>query len=111
MTPDPQRGFGSLVTGPGFWAAAWVTGELVVAVRVEGGLAEQFAGGGVDDPDVRVLDQEQDVGSGVVRPMPMWWRRPAWRSVTTPLVSMRSRRTRSWVSAERSPGAAMGRVV
>ena len=41
------------------------SGGLVVLVRVEGELAEQFAGGGVDDADVQVLDQEQDVGSGV----------------------------------------------
>src|SRR5262249_25124910 len=27
--------------------------------------AEQFAGGGVDDADVQVLDEQQDVGSGV----------------------------------------------
>ena len=29
----------------------------------EGEFAEQFAGGGVDDADVQVLDQQQDVGS------------------------------------------------
>jgi len=38
---------------------------LVVPGRVEGELAEQFAGRGVDDADVQVLDQEQDAGSGV----------------------------------------------
>jgi hypothetical protein len=27
--------------------------------------AEEFAGGGVDDADVQVLDEEQDVGSGL----------------------------------------------
>jgi hypothetical protein len=26
---------------------------------------DQFAGGGVDDADVQVLDEQQDVGSGV----------------------------------------------
>ena len=41
------------------------SGGLVDAGRVEGELAEQFAGGGVDDPDVLVLDEQQDVGSGV----------------------------------------------
>src|SRR5690348_17274019 len=30
-----------------------------------GPVRAEFAGGGVDDPDVQVLDQEQDVGSGV----------------------------------------------
>jgi hypothetical protein len=45
--------------------SGWASGGLVVAVGVEGELAEQFAGGGVDDPDVEVADEEQDVGSGV----------------------------------------------
>lgn len=38
---------------------------LVVAGGVENELAEQLAGVFVDDADVAVLDQEQDVGSGV----------------------------------------------
>jgi hypothetical protein len=38
---------------------------LVVAGGVEREFAQEFAGGGVDDADVAVLDQEQDVGSGV----------------------------------------------
>jgi hypothetical protein len=41
---------------------------LVVAGGVEGELAQEFAGGGVDDADVEVLDEEQDVGSGVGSP-------------------------------------------
>jgi hypothetical protein len=32
---------------------------------VEGQFAEEFAGGGVDDADVAVLDEDDDVGSGV----------------------------------------------
>jgi hypothetical protein len=32
---------------------------------VEGQLAQEFAGGGVDDADVQVLDEQDDVGSGV----------------------------------------------
>jgi hypothetical protein len=44
-----------------------------------------------------------------VRPMPMWWRRPAWRRVSFPNWSMRSVRTRLWVS-RRCPGAALGRA-
>ena len=44
------------------------------------------------------------------RPMPMWWSFPLWRRVTSPVLSMRSVRTRSWVSAERSPGWALGRA-
>ena len=38
---------------------------LVVASGVYVELCEKFAGGGVDDPDVEVLDEQQDVGSGV----------------------------------------------
>ena len=47
------------------WGSGRPSGGLVVAVGVEGELAQELAGGGVDDPDVQVLDQEQDVGSGV----------------------------------------------
>ena len=32
---------------------------------VEGELAEEFAGGGVDDADVEIGDEQDDVGSGV----------------------------------------------
>ncbi len=39
--------------------------RLVALGRVEDELAEEFAGGGVDHPDVAVLDQDEDVGSGV----------------------------------------------
>src|SRR4029453_16042497 len=37
------------------------------------------------------------------RPRPMWRSRPAWRRVTTPVVSMRSRRAREG-RARRGPG-------
>jgi hypothetical protein len=51
---------------PGWsWGPA---GGLVVAGGVEGELAEEFAGGGVDDADVEVVDEDQDVGSGVGSP-------------------------------------------
>jgi len=43
-------------------------GGLVVAGGVEDQLAQEFAGGGVDDSDVEVLDEDQDVGSGVGSP-------------------------------------------
>ena len=46
--------------GPG-----WPAGGLVVAGGIHCELAEEFAGGGVDDADVEVLDEQQDVGSGV----------------------------------------------
>ena len=38
---------------------------LVVLGGVEGELGEEFAGVGVDDVDVQVLDEHQDRGSGV----------------------------------------------
>jgi hypothetical protein len=38
---------------------------LIVAGGVENQIAEQFAGGGFDDSDVEVVDEDQDAGSGV----------------------------------------------
>ena len=46
----------------GAWSQA---SGLVVLGGVEDELAEDFAGGLVDDGDVAVLDEHQDVGSGV----------------------------------------------
>jgi hypothetical protein len=93
------------------WGAGWSAGALVVLGRVDDQLAEELSGGGVDDPDVEVLDQQQDVGSGVVRPMPMWWTRPLTRRVTQPEASMTSWRTRLWLSLLRSAdGVALGRA-
>jgi hypothetical protein len=46
----------------------WVlgcSGGLVVLGGVEGEFAEQLPGGGVDHADVQVLDEQDDVGSGV----------------------------------------------
>jgi hypothetical protein len=40
-------------------------GGLVVAAWIQGERAQELAGGGVDDADVQVLDEQQDVGSGV----------------------------------------------
>jgi hypothetical protein len=49
-----------------FLRPAWCfAGGLGALVRVEGELAEELAGAGVDDADVQVLDQEKDAGSGV----------------------------------------------
>jgi hypothetical protein len=50
------------VPGRGSWGLA---GGLVDRAWVEGEVGEHFAGGGVDDPYVEVLDSEQDLGSGV----------------------------------------------
>jgi hypothetical protein len=41
------------------------SGGLVVGGGVEDELAEQLAGGGVDHADLEVLDEQDDVGSGV----------------------------------------------
>jgi hypothetical protein len=41
---------------------------LVVAAWVDDEVAQELAGGGVDDPDVQVLDEQDDVGSGVGSP-------------------------------------------
>ncbi|HEU4541126.1 MAG TPA: hypothetical protein VFR23_08365 [Jiangellaceae bacterium] len=38
---------------------------MVALGGVEDEFAEEFCGGGVDDPDVAVLDQDDHVGSGV----------------------------------------------
>ena len=53
------------VRGVFLWPAGGSAGGLVGLVGVEGELAEEFAGVGVDHADVQVLDQEQDAGSGV----------------------------------------------
>jgi hypothetical protein len=42
-----------------------VAGGLVVAGGVGYEFAQEFAGGGVDDPNVEVVDEDQDAGSGV----------------------------------------------
>ncbi len=60
MTPNPRLGSGS----SSLWAG-WAAGGLVVAAGVDGQVAEEFAGCGVDDPDVEVVDQHDHVGSGV----------------------------------------------
>ena len=54
-------GFGSFFA----WLGPGGAGGLVVAGGVEGELAEEFAGGGVDDADVEVVDEQDDAGSGV----------------------------------------------
>ena len=63
MTPNPRlSGFGSWFSGGSFGCA----GGLVVAGGVDDEFAEEFAGGGVDDANVQVVDEQEDVGSGVV---------------------------------------------
>ena len=48
-----------------WWWAGWSAGGLVVAAWVDDQVAEDFSGGGVDDGDVEVLDEQDDVGSGL----------------------------------------------
>src|SRR3954452_5169861 len=48
--------------------AGRASGALVALGCVEDQLAEEFAGGGVDDADVEVLGQDDDAGSGVGSP-------------------------------------------
>ena len=64
--PEPLSGSGFLFlracSGRG---SGWPAGGLVVAVGVEGELADEFAGGGVDDADVQVVDEHEDGGPGV----------------------------------------------
>ena len=47
------------------WSAVWLSGGLVVAGGIECEVAEEFAGGGVHDADVEVIDEDDDGGSGV----------------------------------------------
>jgi hypothetical protein len=59
---EPTSGFGVF---PFAGCAGRGSGGLVIATGVEGELAEELAGGGVDDADVQVADEHEDVGSGV----------------------------------------------
>jgi len=74
-----------------------------------GEVAQQFAGGGVDDADVQV-DQEQDTGCGVGTAGAEVVEAPAVAQGDLAGASMRSVRMRSWVSLVRSPGVALGRA-
>src|SRR4051794_18473437 len=56
----------SLVCSAG--GAGRLPGALVALGCVEDELADEFAGGGVDDPDLEVLGQDDDAGSGVGSP-------------------------------------------
>ena len=89
------------------WRSA---GGLVVPVGVEDQFAEELAAAGVDDADVQVLDQEQDAGPGVGPSDSDVVEAAAVAEADKPGWSMRSVRTRSWVSAVRSPGLALGRA-
>jgi hypothetical protein len=88
----------------------WVDG-LVVAGGVDDQLAEQLAGGRVDDADLEVVDEQPDGGSGVGSADADVVEAAVDPQVTLPSVSMRSCRTRSWVSWSRPvAGVALGRA-
>jgi hypothetical protein len=82
---------------------------LVVAGGVGYEFAQEFAGGGVDDSDVEVVDEDQDAGSGVGSADADVVQAPGTRNVTEPASSTRSVRTRSWESV-RVPRFALGRA-
>jgi hypothetical protein len=102
-TANPHRGRGVFL-----WPAGRLAGGLVGLVGVKGELAQEFAGVGVDDADVQVLDQEQDAGSGVgASDADVEQLAAVAERVTSPVASVW---TRSLVSAARSPGTALGRA-
>jgi hypothetical protein len=84
---------------------------LVVAGGVDDQLAQQLAGGRVDDADLEVLDEQQDRGSGVGSADADVVKAAVDPQGDLAVVSMRSRRTRSWVSWSRCVvGVALGRA-
>ena len=108
--PEPALGFGVFCCGAAPGGAFGCAGGLVVAGGVEGEFAELFAGGGVDDADVQVLDEEQDGGAGVDAADADVVEFPAGAQGDGAAAAMMSLRTRWWVSAVRSPGTALGRA-
>jgi hypothetical protein len=100
---EPLTGSGSFWLGGGR-TAQW----LVVAGRVDGELADECAGGGVDDPDVQVVDEHEDCGAGVLVADADVVEFPADAQGELAGRVVRSVRTRWWVPTVRSPGAALG---
>ncbi len=90
-TPNPRQGSGLCFAGCGLVRAA---GGLAGASGVEGELAREFAGGGVDNADVEVLDEQDELGPGVGPAGADVVDRPRVRGVNVPLVSMMSAWTR-----------------
>ena len=106
--PEPTD-VGSGVCFSGWWWRRW----LVVAGGVDGEFAEEFAGGGVDDADVEVVDEQDDVGSGVgSADADVVEACRVTRRVTLPVCRCgRGGRGRGCRRRGRSPGAALGRAV
>ena len=82
---------------------------LVVASGVDDQLAQQLAGGRVDDADVEVLDEQQDGGSGVGSADTDVVEAPLTPRVTLPSASMRSR-SDAVVGVVACGGVALGRA-
>jgi len=59
LGPNPHSGFGFRV----FRGCSGLSGAVVAAVGVDGAVAQDSAGCGVDDADVEVVDEEDDGGS------------------------------------------------
>ena len=65
-TPGPANAGPGCCSFRGFAAGSLRgSGGLVVAAGFEGRVAEEFAGGGVDDAGLKVLDEQDDAVSGV----------------------------------------------
>ena len=60
-----SRDIGNARTPGGVRASAVLASGLVAAGGVEGELSEEFAGGGVDDADVEVVDEQDHSSAGV----------------------------------------------
>ena len=56
-------GSGSFGFSGSWGCAGGLSGAVVAALGVEGEVADDLAGGGVDDADVEVVDEEDDGGS------------------------------------------------
>ena len=80
---------------------------MVAALGVDGEGADDFAGGGVDDADVELVDEQDDAGSveGSSEADVVDW--PLMRRLTLP-DWMRSWRTRNSLSGWSLPGAGFG---
>jgi hypothetical protein len=75
-TPGPANAGPGCCSFRGFAAGSLRgSGGLVDAAGFEGRVAEEFAGGGVDDAGLKALDEQDDQVPAWVRPMPMWWSR------------------------------------
>ena len=98
-----------MLSAGGAW---WASGALVALGCVEHELAEEFAGHGVDDPDVEVVGEDDDVGSGVGSSDADGVHLAVVAPGDLAALSTLSWRTRSWVSLSRWPGlgVALGRL-